>query len=69
MFFGFFLFIYIPFTRDLYMMKGLNTEEIRILAIFALIEIAIIKVLMLVLEHVRKMKRLEKVKAEGRWNK
>ncbi|MCR5275931.1 MAG: cation-translocating P-type ATPase, partial [Clostridiales bacterium] len=61
MFFGFFLFIYIPFTRDLYMMKGLNTEEIRILAIFALIEIAIIKVLMLVLEHVRKMKRLEKV--------
>lgn len=69
MFFGFFLFIYIPFTRDLYMMKGLNTEEIRILAIFAIIEIAIIKVLMLVLEHVRKMKRLEKVKAEGRWNK
>ncbi len=69
MFFGFFLFIYIPFTRDLYMMKGLNTEEIRILAIFALIEIAIIKVLMLVLEHVRKMKRLEKVKEQGRWNK
>ena len=51
------------------MMKGLNTEEIRILAIFALIEIAIIKVLMLVLEHVRKMKRLEKVKEQGRWNK
>ena len=69
MFFGFFLFIYIPFTRDLYMMKGLNTEELRILAVFAIIEIAIIKVLMLVLEHVRKMKRLEKVKAEGRWNK
>gem|GEM_PF-6034026 len=69
MFFGFFLFIYIPFTRDLYMMKGLNTEELRILAVFAIIEIAIIKVLMLVLEHVRKMKRLENVKAQGRWNK
>ena len=69
MFFGFFLFLYIPFTRDLYMMHGLNADELRILAIFAIAEIIIIKLLMLILEHVRKMKRLEKVKAEGRWNK
>ena len=69
MFFGFFLFLLVPFTRDLYMMHGLSTEELRVLAVFAIAEIIIIKILMLIFEHVRKMKRLEKVKAEGRWNK
>ena len=51
------------------MMHGLSTEELRVLAVFAIAEIIIIKILMMIFEHVRKMKRLEKVKAEGRWNK
>lgn len=69
MFFGFILFIYVPFTRDLYMMGGLSAYEVKILACFAIAEMVIIKTLMLLLENIKKRKRLEKVKEAGRWNK
>ena len=67
MFFGFILFICVPFTRDLYMISDINTVELKIFIGFAVIEMIIIKVLIFVLEQIKRQKRLDRLKSLGRW--
>ena len=67
MFFGFILFICVPFTRDLYMISEINTVELKIFIGFAVIEMIIIKVLIFVLEQIKRQKRLDRLKSLGRW--
>ncbi|MBO4687482.1 MAG: HAD-IC family P-type ATPase [Clostridiales bacterium] len=67
MFFGFILFICVPITRDLYMITDINTVELKIFIAFAVIEMIIIKVLIFLLEQIRRQKRLDRLKKLGRW--
>ncbi|MBR5976164.1 MAG: HAD-IC family P-type ATPase [Clostridiales bacterium] len=67
MFFGFILFICVPITRDLYMISEINTVELKIFVVFALVEMVIIKTLIFVLEQFRRQKRLDRLKKLGRW--
>lgn len=67
MFFGFLFSLLIPFTRYYYKVTDLSAYELKILVVFGAAEIVIIKVLIFALEHIRKRKRVEELKAIGRW--
>ena len=67
MFFGFIFSLLIPFTRYYYKVSDLSAYELKILVVFGLAEFVIIKVLIFALEHIRKRKRVEELKAIGRW--
>ncbi|MBO4649594.1 MAG: HAD-IC family P-type ATPase [Clostridiales bacterium] len=67
MFFGFIFSLLIPFTRYYYKVTDLTAYELKILMLFAVAEMVIIKVLIFALEHIRKRKRVEELKAIGRW--
>ena len=69
MFFGFILFICVPITRDLYMISEINTQELKLFVYFAIAELVIIKLLILLFEQRRRTKRLERLKELGRWTK
>lgn len=67
MFFGFIFSLLIPFTRYYYKVTDLSAYELKILMIFAVAEMVIIKVLIFGLEHIRRRKRVEELKSIGRW--
>ena len=58
-FLGFLLFTLIPFTRDFYMISDIGANEFRICAMFAIMEVFVIKSLTLILEHMKRKKKKE----------
>ncbi|MBR3057063.1 MAG: HAD-IC family P-type ATPase [Clostridiales bacterium] len=67
MFLGFILFLLLPLTRNIYMVSDIDPSEVKIFFCFAIAEMIVIKLVIFGLEHIRKRKRVDELKAIGRW--
>lgn len=54
-FVGFILFRTIPWTRDFYMVSSIGSAEIKVCVMFCIMEVVIIKGLILVFEHIKRL--------------